>query len=112
MSWWRKLLGGASTRENSRYLHVYVQCERCHTAVHVRMDIYNDAAVEFDDHEREIGFVWRKDIVDAKCFRPMHVEILFDTLRREQRRSISGGTFIDNTTYTRLTTSSSSTKQQ
>lgn len=86
-------------------MHVYVQCERCHTPVRVRVDSYNDAAVEFDEREREIGFIWRKDIVDSKCFRPIHVEISFDSYRRETQRTISGGAFIDETTYTQLTTS-------
>jgi hypothetical protein len=103
MSWWQNLLRGTSAGSQNRYLNVYVQCERCHAPVRVRVDSYNDAAVEFDDREREIGFIWRKDIVDAKCFRPIHVEIMFDTARREQHRTIQGGVFIDEATYTQLT---------
>jgi hypothetical protein len=109
MTWWKRLFGGTSTREDSRYLYVYVQCDRCRTPVRVRVDIYNDAAVEFDDREREIGYVWRKDIVDAKCFRPIHAEITFDTARREVARRITGGQYIDAAAYTVLTTASTST---
>ncbi len=110
MSWWKNLFGGASPRESSRYQYVYVQCARCQSPVRVRLDIYNDAAIEFDEREREIGYVWRKDIIDAKCFRPIHAEIQFDTARREQNRTITGGTYIDEATYTQLTAVAPSTR--
>lgn len=110
MTWWKRLFTGTATRDGGRYLYVYVQCDRCGMPVRVRVDIYNDAAVEFDDREREIGYVWRKDIVDAKCFRPIHAEITFDTARREITRHISGGHYIDDATYTALTTPPPSTR--
>lgn len=110
MSWWKNLFGGTSAHDNSRYLHVYVQCARCQSPVRVRLDIYNDAAIEFDEREREVGYVWRKDIVDTKCFRPIHAEIQFDTARREMRRTITGGAYIDEATYTQLTASTQSTR--
>lgn len=103
MTWWQRLLGGASTGASNRFMYVYVRCARCGAPVRVRVDVYNDAAVEFDASEREIGFIWRKDIVDSKCFRPIHAEITFDTLRRERNRTIVDGTYIDEATYLQLT---------
>jgi hypothetical protein len=37
--------------------------------------------------------------MDARCFRLMHAEILFDTTRRETRRTVEGGVFVDESVY-------------
>lgn len=96
--WLRRLLRGSNTADN-RILHLYVECNHCHTPVHVRVDVYNDLALEYDNHEHAVGYVLRKEIMDARCFRLMHAEILFDTERRETRRMVEGGVFVDESVY-------------
>jgi len=98
MMWLRRLLGGGNNND-SRILHLYVACNHCHTPVHVRVDLYNDLTLEYDDREQAVGFVLRKEIMDARCFRLMHAEILFDTTRRETRRTVEGGVFVDESVY-------------
>ena len=99
MMWLRRLLGGRNSADN-RILHLYVECNHCHTPVHVRVDVYNDLTLEYDDREQAVGYVLRKEIMDARCFRLMHAEILFDTGRRETRRTVEGGVFVDESVYT------------
>ena len=102
MSWWRKLFGQSNTN-NARIIHIYARCKRCQSAVHVRIDAFNDLAVEYNKRGDVSGYVVRKTLVDTKCFRAMPTEVWFDAQRNETQRTIEGGEFIDETTFTQLT---------
>ncbi len=96
--WLWRLLSGVNKRDG-RILHLYVACNNCHTPVHVRIDVYNDLTLEYGDREQAVGYVLRKEIMDSRCFRLMHAEILFDTTRRETQRTVDGGVFVDESVY-------------
>lgn len=98
MTWWKRLFGG-NTQSAAREQYLYVQCQRCHTVLAVRIDLYNDVSAEYDDASGQEYYILRKDIVDARCFQRMHAEIQYDQYRREQKRSLHGGTFVDVATY-------------
>jgi len=107
MSWWRKLFGLGQTN-NARIIHIYARCKRCQSPVHVRLDVFNDLAVEYNQRGDVSGYVVRKTLMDAKCFRVMPVEIWFDARRNETQRTIEGGEFIDTDTFTQLSQGTSS----
>ena len=107
MSWWRKLFGLGQTN-NARTIHIYARCKRCQSPVHVRLDVFNDLAVEYDQRGDVCGYVVRKALMDAKCFRVMPVEIWFDARRNETQRTIEGGEFIDADTFAQLSQGTSS----
>jgi hypothetical protein len=70
-------------------IHIYVECERCKSKVHVRLDRRHDISVR-----EEGGYYVRKEIMDSKCFRLMAAEITFDSAYRVQRREVQGGRFL------------------
>jgi len=101
MTWWQRLFGG-NKQSSAREQYLYVQCQRCQTMLAVRIDLYNDVSAEYDDASGQEHYILRKDIVDARCFQRMHAEIHYDQYRREQKRSLQGGTFLDAATYQQL----------
>ncbi len=103
MSWLKRFFG-IQIAPQERTIILYVRCDRCQSTVAVRIDRYNDLAVEYNAREVEVGYVVNKSILDAKCFRTMQATLTFDTHRTEQSRTISGGTFIDEATYRALHT--------
>lgn len=77
---------------------LFVRCDKCQSVVSVRIDRYNDLAIEYAD-EREVGYSVTKHIVDAKCYRPITATLRFDPQRRETERTISGGTYVDEAAF-------------
>ena len=70
-------------------IHIYVECERCKSKVHVRLDRRHDISLREDG-----GYYVRKEIMDSKCFRLMTAEIVFDSAYRIQSQEIHGGRFL------------------
>ena len=70
-------------------VHVYVECGRCKSRVHVRLDKRHDLSRGEGD-----GYFVRKEIMDSKCFRLMTAEITFDGSYRIQSQEVQGGRFI------------------
>lgn len=75
-------------------VHIYVECGRCQSKVHVRLDTRHDLS----SHE-EGGYFVRKEIMDGKCFRLMSAELTFDAAYRIQRQEIHGGRFLSREEY-------------
>ena len=78
---------GASGRDDA--IHIYVECERCKSKVHVRLDRRHDISQREDG-----GYYVRKEVMDSKCFRLMAAEIVFDSTYRIQSQEIQGGRFL------------------
>jgi hypothetical protein len=104
MDFLRRLFGGAKAAPADHALHLYVRCGRCGAPVHVRVHVYNDLAVEYDDDD-VAGYTLHKEIMDSTCFRLMKADLSFDRNRREQGRMIEGGEFISRDEYERLAAS-------
>jgi hypothetical protein len=103
MDFLRRLLGGqrqAAPADNA--LHLYVRCARCGAPVHVRVHLYNDLAVDYDDNENVAGYRLRKEIMDSRCFRLIYADLRFDRNRHELERTIEGGEFISHDEFQRL----------
>lgn len=70
-------------------VHIYVECGRCQSKVHVRLDKRHDLS-----QGEGGGYFVRKEIMDSKCFRLMTAEIMFDAAYRVQAQDLQGGRFI------------------
>lgn len=98
MSFLRRLFGGGAKPAGDHALHLYVKCSRCGSAVHVRVDLYNDLSSDYGDTDAE-GYTLFKEIMDDRCFRLMRATIQFDARRNETSREVEGGTFISEAEY-------------
>ncbi len=83
------LIGAKSTQQADDAIHLYVECDRCKSKVHVRLDKRHDLSAG-----EEGGYFVRKEIMDSKCFRLMSAEVVFDGSYRVQRQDLQGGRFI------------------
>ncbi len=101
MSFLRRLFGGSERTADDQALNLYVKCNRCGAAVHVRVDLRNDLAADYGDTEAE-GYTLYKEVMDDRCFRLMRAELQFDAHRNEMSRQIEGGTFITETEWQAL----------
>ncbi len=77
------------SEEGDDAIHIYVECGRCRSAVHVRLDKRHDLS-----QGEGGGFFVRKEIMDSKCFRLMTAEITFDGGYRVQAQELQGGRFL------------------
>lgn len=85
----RSVFSSAPSAEADDAVHIYVECERCKSRVHVRLDKRHDLSPG-----EEGGYFVRKEIMDSKCFRLMTAEIAFDDGYRIQNRALQGGRFL------------------
>ena len=83
------LFSSKPSKRADEAIHIYVECGRCRSAVHVRLDKRHDLS-----HGEGRGYFVRKEIMDSKCFRLMTAEILFDETYRIQSQEVHGGRFI------------------
>ena len=83
------LFGAKGAMGTDDAIHVYVECERCKSKVHVRLDRRHDISLR-----EEGGYYVRKEIMDSKCFRLMAAEITFDGAYRIERQEVQGGRFL------------------
>ena len=83
------LFSSKPSTEADEAIHIYVECGRCKSAVHVRLDKRHDLS-----HGEGSGYFVRREIMDSKCFRLMTAEIAFDGSYRIQNQEVHGGRFI------------------
>jgi hypothetical protein len=88
------LFGSKSAGPVDDAIHIYVECERCKTRVHVRLDRRHDVSGREDG-----GYFVRKEIMDSKCFRLMTAEIIFDSAYHIQSQEVQGGRFVSAAEY-------------
>ncbi len=83
------LFSSKAPKEADDAVHIYVECGRCKSKVHVRLDKRHDLS-----QGEGGGYFVRKEIMDSKCFRLMTAEVTFDTSYRIQAQDLQGGRFI------------------
>lgn len=94
MGFLARLLGGKSTRDSDDAVHIYIECGRCKSRVHVRLDRRHDLS-----QDEGGGYFVRKEIMDSKCFRLMTAEVTFDSVYGIQRQDVQGGRFLSKEEY-------------
>jgi hypothetical protein len=85
----RSVFSSRPSAEADDAVHIYVECGRCKSRVHVRLDKRHDLSPGEGG-----GYFVRKEIMDSKCFRLMAAEIAFDGSYRIERQEVQGGRFI------------------
>ena len=85
----RSMFSSRPSAEADDAVHIYVECGRCKSRVHVRLDRRHDLS-----QGEGGGYFVRKEIMDGKCFRLMAAEIAFDSGYRIERQEVQGGRFI------------------
>jgi hypothetical protein len=88
------MFGGRSAGGADDAIQIYVECARCKSAVHVRIDKRHDLS-----QAEGGGYFVRKEIMDSKCFRLMAAEINLDSAHRVQSQKVQGGRFISREEY-------------
>jgi hypothetical protein len=88
------MFGGKPAGEQDDAIHIYVECARCKSTVHVRLDKRHDLS-----QAEGGGYFVRKEIMDSKCFRLMAAELTFDSSHRIQSQEVQGGRFISREEY-------------
>ncbi|HLA80442.1 MAG TPA: hypothetical protein VJP78_02260 [Thermoleophilia bacterium] len=94
------LFSSRPSREADDAIHIYVECGRCKSRVHARLDKRHDLS-----QGEGGGFFVRKEIMDSKCFRLMAAEIVFDGGYRIQSQNLDGGRFISKEEFEAATAS-------
>jgi hypothetical protein len=89
MGLWQKWFGSKAADRDDEAVHVYVECGRCRSRVHVRLDKRHDLSQAEDG-----GYFVRKEIMDSTCFRLMVAEITFDGAYRIRQQLVEGGRFL------------------
>ena len=93
------LFGQSAGGDNGIYY--YIRCDRCGDLVRIRLNPTADLQQEFSANGDFVsGYYVRKMVVDQRCFRPIEVELRFDSRRHETSREIKGGQFVDADAYT------------
>jgi hypothetical protein len=92
----RKLFGGGEPSGDPHGLFLYVQCDRCGATVRLRVHKAHDLNREGD------GFIWRKTIVDSRCFKPMPTTVVFDSGYQIAHQEIEGGRYLTEEEYVAL----------
>lgn len=72
-------------------LYFYVQCNHCGEKLRLRADKRHDLMRDFETGK----LIWKKEIMDGRCFRIMYAEVEFDQNYRVKSQTIEGqGHFI------------------
>ncbi len=97
MGWLSRLFGSSSSRggNNGNVLWLYVRCDRCGTALSVRVNRANELTPDYQAG----GYYIRKEMMDGKCFQLMYAELHFDAHGNEISREIERGKFITREEY-------------
>jgi hypothetical protein len=100
MRWLARLFGRRSHQASDTALWIYVRCQRCGEAIRVRADLRYDLVSEMrDPGEEGPAYTMHKDIVGARCFQRIAVDLGFDHRRQIVDRQITGGEFLTEEAY-------------
>ena len=90
------LVGPGGSTTDPYGIHFYVKCDHCGDVVHVRADRRNDLTRVYGS---EGSFLWKKEIIDGRCFRMIEAEVVFDSQYRPVSQEITGGHFVTQQEY-------------
>ena len=93
MGFLRRLFGGNKEYVDKTGLYFYARCDNCGSGVKVRADKQHDLMNEGG------GYVWRKTIVDSRCFRRMQADVRLDSGHKVVSSELQGGEFISEAEY-------------
>ena len=96
MSIFDKLFGKRPASADPDGIYFYVQCDHCGEKLRIRADRRHDLMRDFETG----ALVWKKEIMDARCFRLLYAQVKFDQNYRIKSQQIEGqGHFITQEEY-------------
>ncbi len=96
MGFLKKLLGEKKQTGDPDGIYFFLQCGHCGEKLRVRADKRHDLQRDYDSGR----LTWRKEIMDARCFRIMYATVVFDASYRVQTQEVEGqGRFISEEEY-------------
>ena len=98
MGFLKNLFRGSEKEEGGdpHGIYFYVQCDHCGEKLRLRADKRHDLLRDFETGQLS----WNKEIMDGRCFRIMHAQVVFDSRYRVQSQQIEGqGHFISHEEY-------------
>jgi hypothetical protein len=100
MRWFTRLFSRWSRQASPAGLWIYVRCQGCGEAIRVRADRRYDLVSEMrDPGESGPAYTMHKDIVGARCFQRIAVDLAFDGRLQVVDRRITGGDFLTEAEY-------------
>jgi hypothetical protein len=100
MRWFTRLFSRRSRQAGPAALWIYVRCRRCGETIRVRADRRYDLVSEMrDPGEAGPAYTMHKDIVGARCFQRIAVDLAFDGRVQIVDRHITGGDFLTESEY-------------
>ncbi len=99
---WRFFRGSEKSAADDAGLYIYVKCGKCGAPVRIRADKEHDLQQDYDGD----GFIYRKEVMDSRCYKLFHFTLTFDGAYNIIEREIEGGEFITEEEYQALTTTS------
>ena len=99
MGFFKKLAAVFGAPPRARVLELYIRCGQCKTSFKVRVDLVRDIIPTFEDSGA--AFELRKEAMDNKCFRMIHLNLTFDNHKNELSREIDGGEYMEKEEYDR-----------
>jgi hypothetical protein len=106
MRWFKRLFARRARQGRDVALWLYVRCRRCGEAIRVRADRRYDLVSEMrDPGEPGPAYSMHKDIVGARCFQHIEVDLAFDSRLQIVERRIVGGEWLTEAEYIAATTS-------
>lgn len=90
MGFLKRLFGGGP-KDSGMYF--YVRSRRSGEVVQIRLDL-NSLSPEYEN-ERVSGYFSHKTVVGQRSFERMEADFRFDSNKRLQEKTVSGGEFVD-----------------
>jgi hypothetical protein len=92
MGFLKKLFNPQLPKSEKHYYTYQVKCKRCGEIIEGRIDMDNDLSLNDEGN----GYLVRKGLVGSnRCFQQIEVELNFDSSRKLQEKTITGGTFVE-----------------
>ena len=100
MCWLRRFFKRQLRQDSATALWIYVVCGRCGEAIRVRADRRYDLVSEMrDPGESGPAYTLHKDIVGARCFQRIAVDVELDHRLQVIEQRISGGRWLTEEEY-------------
>ena len=101
MGFLSRIFGGKERQQGSndaQGIHIYVRCDRCGEAIHVRVNKQTDVSREYDQSDQG-SLALHKEILGSRCQNLMYVHLSLDSAYRVVSSSTERCTIITESEY-------------
>lgn len=94
MGFFKRLLGGVSSKPEKRYYIFQVKCKNCGEMIEGRVDLDNDLSLEYEGN-KNVYFGRKVLMGSGRCFQQIEAEFKFTSARELIEKQVQGGTFVE-----------------